>query len=370
MNKVLKVLIIFAAFGCSNNNSLPTTNSVVAKGTRVLATDTNDAAADFTFVQSYSAAQAIGVSAGTLHLQWSTDEGAGSGTTSGSFTDTNGSLASINAFYPATSPASRVSLTLAPVDTGAAKLPSDLNGLLMSNATVITRFNKFVDWVLTQTPNVSFTSIQIGNEIDTLPSANTAAYWSQYQTFLTAVVSHIHSVKPGIKVGVTVTLYGLIGLASPGATAQAGITALAGVGDELGLTYYPLDSSFNMKSPSTAASEMAQVFTTLPSTQIYFQEVGYATSGTCNGSEANQSAFVDQVFSMWDAHIGQVPFLSFVRMNDLSLSYATTQAGALSGSPSFVAYLQTLGFRTYPSPSSYKSAWVELQTQTHLRGWW
>jgi hypothetical protein len=355
--------------GCSKNDSEST--SVVAKGTRVLGFDTNDAAADFTFLQSYAAAQAVGVQAGTLHIDWNQDEAAGSGATSGTFTDFNSALASANAFYPATTPASQLSLTIAPIDTGAFALPSDLSGLPMNNANVITRFNNFMDWVLARVPNSSLISIQIGNEIDTLTAAGTSAYWTQYQTFLSAVVAHIHSVKPGIKVGTTFTLYGVIGSGSNGTTAQTGIVNLAKVSDEVGVTYYPLDQTFMMKNPSVVPTETAAVFSTLPSTPIYFQEVGYATSATCGGSEANQSAFVDQIFTMWDTHAAQVPFLSFVRMNDYSLTSAQGVANSdgLGSYPAFVAYLQTLGFRSEPAPSSFKAGWTELQTQLQLRGW-
>jgi len=346
-------------------------NNVVLKGARILGMDTNNPAADYTFLQSYAAAQSIGVQAATLHIDWNTDEATGSGTTSGVMTDVGGALASANAYYPTTSPASMLSLTIAPIDTGSYKLPSDLNSLpQMSNATVITRFNKFMTWVLSQLPNTRFTSIQIGNEIDTLSAANTAAYWTQYATFLTSAVAHIHALKPGVKVGVTVTLYGITAQGYAGSAAQVGIKALAGIGDELGVTYYPLDNTYKMKAPSVVATETANMFAMLPtSTQVYFQEVGYASSSTCGGSQTNQSAFVDQIFSMWDTYSTRIPFLSFVRMNDLSSSTALTEASTLSGNSAFVAYLQTLGFRTDPAPSGFKSAWLELQSQTKLRGW-
>ncbi len=361
---------------CSSSSSTPATTptspSVVAKGARVIGMDTNDAAADFNFNQSYALAQSIGVGAGTFHLDWNTDEGAGSGSTSGTLTDVSSSLAIINAFYPATTPSSLVSLTIAPIDTPGAELPSDLSGDSMDNSNVIVRFTKFMDWALTQTPNVNFTSIQIGNEIDAPSAASSALYWSQYKTFLTSVVSHIHGTKPGVKVGVTVTLYGLLGQSGNGSVAQTGILSLLSVVDELGLTYYPLDGNFYVKSPSVAATDIAQVFTLVGSTPIYFQEVGYPTSSGCGGSEANQSLFIDQIFSAWDLHASQIPFLSFLRMNDYSSSNATSVASnyGLSGNTAFVAYLQTLGFRTYSSPSSTKPAWSELQNQTHLRGWW
>jgi hypothetical protein len=362
-------MILLFVSSCSAKKNASSV-SVVPKGARILGFDTNDSAQDFTFLQSYAAAQSVGVRAGTVHVDWSSDESAGSGSTSGTFTDLSNQLASANAFYSATTPASKVSLTVAPIDTGAYELPSDLAGLPINNSNVIARFNHFMDWVFTQTPNTSFTSIQIGNEIDTLTAASSATYWTEYQTFLSAVVSHIHSVKPGVPVGVTFTLYGLIGQGSNGSVAKSGAIDLASVSDEVGLTYYPFDNSFLMKDPSVVATDTASVFETLPSTPIYFQEVGYSTSSACGGSEAKQVEFVDQIFTMWDLHASQIPFLAFLRMNDLSFTNAqsvATQYG-LGSNAAFAAYLQTLGFRSYPSPSAFKPAWSELQTQTSTRG--
>jgi hypothetical protein len=55
--------------GCSSSSSSSSpTSGVQPKGNRILSIDTNDAAQDFTFAQSFAAAQTIGVSAGTFHL--------------------------------------------------------------------------------------------------------------------------------------------------------------------------------------------------------------------------------------------------------------------------------------------------------------
>jgi hypothetical protein len=369
-------LSIFSLASCSSYTSSSSATAIVPKGTRVLGLDTNNAAADFTFNQSFALAQSIGVSAGTVHLDWNTDEGAGSGATSGTFTDTVGQLASANAYYSAVG--AEVSLTIAPIDTPGFELPSDLSGLPMNNANVITRFNAFMDWVLSSMPNTTFTSIQIGNEIDSPSAASTTLYWTEYLTFIQSVVAHLHSAKPGVKIGVTTTLYGLTGQSANGGVASTGILNLLSSIDDLGLTYYPLDSSFMVKNPSVVATDMGEVFKLVPSTPIYIQEAGYPTSSTCGGSEANQTSFVDQIFAAWDLHASQIPFVAFLRMNDLSCSGASSLAATygLGGNAAFVAYLETLGFRTYSGSecastgtSSTKPAWTELQNQAQLRGW-
>ena len=107
------------------------------------------------------------------------------------------------------------------------------------------------------------------------------------------------------------------------------------------------------------------------STPVYIQEAGFPTSGTNLSSVDMQAAFVDQMFSSWDAYATKIPFISFLRMNDLSLAAASSTAATygLSGNPQFVAYLQTLGFRSYTTPSAFKSAWTNIQNRTHERGW-
>ena len=362
---------VFAA-GCSasNGGGAGSAPGVVAKGARVLGMDTNDPSPDFSFVQSYSAAQGIGVGAGTTHLNWNGDEGAGSGATSGAFTDTVGQLASVNAYYRAVG--SKVSVTVAPIDTPGFELPIDLVGLPMDNANVIARFNAFIDWVLAGVSNASLVSLQIGNEIDAPAPASTSLYWSQYKTFLTAVVGHLHSVKPGLKIGVTVSLYGLIGQGSGGFTAQTGILNLLPVIDVLGVTYYPLFSNFQTKDPSVVPGDFAQVFSLVGTKPVYVQEIGYPTSSSDGSSNALQTAFVAQVFATWDLYALKIPFLALLRMNDLSLAGATSLAAnyGLSGNPAFVAYLQSLGYRTFNAPTASKPAWAEVMNQTRVRGWW
>ena len=141
--------------------------------------------------------------------------------------------------------------------------------------------------------------------------------------------------------------------------------------DELGLTYYLMDYTFMIKDPGVVTSDFNQVFALVGSVHVYLQEAGYSTSGDCGGSFANQSAFVDQIFSVWDTHSSQMPFVSFLRMNDLSLTDAESTASGygLGTDTAFIAYLQTLGFRTYNSPSTNKPALIEVRNQTQLRGW-
>jgi hypothetical protein len=344
--------------------------------------DTNDAAQDFTFAQSWAQAQSTGVHAGTNAIDWaigaSPYEGTGSGCTSGTFSTTLTStiLPDLNGQY--TSSAAQLTLTIRPINAGIGgnnQFPSDLTALPASDANVICRFDKFVDAILAGLPNVVFTNIMIGNELDSNPQASTAAFWSDYSTFFQTVASHIHTALPGTKVGFTVTL---AGAAYGSSTIQTGIQNLLLDADVMGVTYYPLDATtsppYGMEEPSVVAADFAALVAVHPTATISVQEVGYASVGATGctvASQANQAQFVTNVFAAWDTYLSHIPFVAFLRMNDWSSSNAMSTATeyGLQSNPCFVAYLQNLGFRTDPTPSANKPAWTTLVDETAARAW-
>jgi hypothetical protein len=330
--------------------------------------DANDPGSNYTFVQGYNDALSAGVRAGTVHVDWNSDEGPGSGPAHGIYSDYSSQLVDSDGYYAFTVPASKVSLTVSPIDTTGYMLPSDLSGSALDSAIVIGRFTNYIAWVFSMMPHASFTSIQIGNEIDLPPAASASVYWTRYKTFLSAVVPYIHSIRPGIKVGVTVSLYGLI---NGGVTVQSGILSLLGSVDVIGLTYYPIDSTtFQDRDPSVVASDLSQVFALVGSTPVYLQEAGYPTSASCGGSDASQAQFIHNLFAAWDSYQSRMPFVALLRLNDYSYAGALAMAGnyGLSGNAAFVAYLETLGLRTY-APSAPKTAWEALTSETAMRQW-
>jgi exo-beta-1,3-glucanase (GH17 family) len=348
----------------------------------MLGIDTNDAAQDYTFAQSWAQAQSVGIHTGTNALDWGgplPNEGAGSNCTPGALsgTMTGFILPALNGTY--TSSSAQLTLTIRPINGpigGTDQFPSDLTGLAASNANVICRFNKFVDSVLGGLGSVVFTNIMIGNEIDTNGSAGTAPYWSAYSTFFHQVAAHVRSAAPGVKVGFTVTL---AGAAYGSATIQSGIQSLLPDADLLGVTYYPLDPAttppYGMKQPSVVAADFSALISRFSAIPISVQEVGYASQGATGctvASQANQAQFVSNVFAAWDANEAHIPFMSFLRMNDWSNTNAANTATAygLGSNACFIAYLQYLGFRTDPTPSANKPAWTSLSNETHARGWW
>lgn len=370
MKAIFAGLAVLFVVSCSLNpsgGSEPLTLPV-PKGSRVLGMDTNNARSGTSFDADYSDAMLVGVRSGTVHITWSVDETGGTGTTaSGTFS--NAFLGIANSYYPGKG-SSRFTLTVSPVDTTGYTLPSDLRLKAINDSVVVTRFKSYVDYILSQVTPANLVNIQVGNEVD-VPSSG-SPYWTNYTDFLTQVVTYIHGKGLGIPVGTTVTLGGAINSANP--TVQNGILGLFDAGiDELGITYYPMDLSFQFKDPGVVLSDidalMGLVNSKKSGAKVYIQEAGYATGTGCGGSEAKQALFVQNLFTAWDKYQTQIPFVSILRLNDLSHSSAVSMAGnyGLGSNPAFIAYLETLGLRPYATGN--KAAWGQVQSETQKRGW-
>jgi hypothetical protein len=107
-----------------------------------------------------------------------------------------------------------------------------------------------------------------------------------------------------------------------------------------------------------------------PGKPIYFNEIGYQSGSSYDASSpALQQQFIQHVFQTWDTYAAQIPNISFLRLNDYSLSAAQTQANnyGLGGDNNFIEYLQTLGLRTYGGAD--KLAYMQLKEETSARGW-
>ena len=253
--------------------------------------DVNNSAQDTTFNQGFTEAQNMGVVGVDLLVEWSSIETtAGSGTTHGTYVDPGAELATANAFYPANG--ASISINVPPIDMGKYVVPSDLAGKTLDDLTLVNRYLQMVDFVLSKLPAATFVNFQVGNEIDSSPQANTVAFWTSYFTFLSYVVPHIHTARPGVKVGVTATFNGAVGTGTGSSTTRAGFQQLATAMDEVGITYYPLNSSFIVEDVSVIATDF-DTLTSLYSTPIYVEEAGFPTSATCNSSDAQQSCKPD-----------------------------------------------------------------------------
>lgn len=332
----------------------PSTPSVpVAKGSRVLGLDVNSPA-DGNYENAIALARQVGVQTVSLSINWEDVE-----TAPGVYRPQENLLAIANGFYPARG--LQVDLFLVTMDPLGKHVPADLRNLPMSDARVITRFKQFVNYVFTQIPNLKCNFLVLGSEID-LGLGTNPTQWSQYETFVKAVRSHIVQRKPGLKVGVSATFQALIGAYRPQLQRMNP--------DGIFVSYYPLKSTFAVQEPTVVAADFGKLVSLYPGQPLYIEQTGYPSSPLVDSSAAKQRDFIREVFKAWDTHASVIRSITFTWLSDIS-DAQTEEFSAYYGVSSlqFSAMLSTLGLRTYPNAGQDKAAFVALQEEAKKRGW-
>ncbi|HET6162779.1 MAG TPA: hypothetical protein VFG37_03880 [Planctomycetota bacterium] len=312
------------------------------------------AAEDGDYDGAFGKARALGMDVTSLSLGWDDVE-----VSPGVFS--NPFLAVAESYYPPSG--TGVVLAISPIDTNVLRVPADLVGLAFDDPAVIARFDDMIDWVFTQIPTLDVPVLSIGNEVDVWLGTD-ATLWSQYTNFFAAVRAHVASVRPGLPVGVKATWNGLTGAAKD---FLAGLNAAT---DAVLATYYPLQSGFFVLPTTTVADDFDLLCALYPGRPIEFLEFGAPSSALLGSSDLVQAAFVDALFEAWDAHADQIP-LAFVDWQTDVSPAQLSQLEAYYGisDPNFLAYLGTLGLRTYPGSGTDKLGWTTLATQLAIRGW-
>ena len=347
---------------CSSGVSTP---PPLAKGDRLLGMDVVSTTPTLNFNATIATAKAAGVQFITLAVLWK------------QINTTNATYDPIwvnNVKEMAAACAAnglKLSLTIWTVDTTGKHVPADLLATRFTDIpqTMANRFVALLDklFITEGIDPALLTSIQIGNELDSYNAAGDTTFsWSDYGAFLYQV-KLLKSKKSyaAIPVGFTGTLYGLN-------EQKAVFTALAGVVDIVGVTYYPLNLNFTVKDPSVVTSEIATLVDNYSATgkPLYIQEAGYQSGSTAgNSSQEKQSQFVRNIFRAWDTHNSTIKAVAFLRMNDVSPAAASataTQYG-LAGILAFIEYIETLGLVAYDG--TVKAAYQTLAENARARGW-
>ena len=269
----------------------------------------------------------------------------------------------------------KFSLTIRPIDLTGKTVPADLandptNTDRFNSANMINRFNALVDYVFTIIDENNLTSLQVGNEIDHYnTSGEHANFWSDYGSFLGGIKSHLAANHPGVKLGTTITLKGALS----GTLHGLGVwSAYANLLDVLGITYYPLDDSFNVNSPTAPLVDLQQLNDEYAgnSALLYLQEIGYQTSATNASSASKQAEFFCNFFQAWDSYRAKMPFANIVRLIDISAADSVAMAGPYGGAGNFpfTEYLRTLGLRHYESTGTDKEAFGIIKSEMVKRG--
>ncbi|HEY4181157.1 MAG TPA: hypothetical protein VGM90_30140 [Kofleriaceae bacterium] len=250
----------------------------------------------------------------------------------------------------------KVILSIPVVDTVANLVPSDLAGMKLDSAPVLTRVQAMVAKVLEQCHG-ELAYLVLSNEVD-INLGDGSPTWSEFNTLMGVMAVKAHALRPDVKSGISVTASALL-------TSNANAIAALDAHDVAFVTYY---SAGNFGAPSTAGV-IADVATIVGATikPVVFKEFGYATGSAASGSEAGQQAFVHDTFAAWDAHAARIPLLVYSRMFDGNQSQCESEAASYGfpNNEGFISFLCTLGLRTYADAA--KPAWTDFTAAASAR---
>jgi hypothetical protein len=264
-----------------------------------------------------------------------------------------------NFYYPLNN--MKLDLTITPIHTNKLEVPSDLTVTPMSSTVMISRFNKMLDTVKAHIPNVQLSSLVIGSEHDVYIGSNTTL-WADYTTFYNAVCAHAKILWPGLKVATELTFNGIT-------TYSAQAQTLNSNSDYIGVSHYPLNSNFTVKSPTTITNDFATLVALYPSKKLCFYQFGYPSSATCNSSTTLQTQFITQTFQAWDNYAANIYMIDFTWLHDLDPVQVTYWGNYYNlTNPVFLEFLRTLGFRDFNANGTDKPALKELRCQAKARG--
>ena len=265
-----------------------------------------------------------------------------------------------------------VELQLAPINTVRREVPADLENLPFDDPRMIKRFKTLLDTVFSRLPDLTLTSLSIGNESDGFLGTDLQAYL-EYKSFLDSVIPYaknryraLHGEE--LLTGTTFMFSGLVG------PAKKSLCKLVNAGrDFIAVTYYPLNPDFTMKPPAVVFDDFDKITTEYSdtATPIHFVECGYSSSAVCNSSEALQADFYRNVFSAWDQHADRIRLIAIVKLTDWSQAVVDQLADyyGLPNLESFKEYLRTLGVRTYPGDGKNKAAYEAILCELAARNW-
>ena len=339
----LGLLLLLTLAACGGGDGAPIVTSTRALGLHV------GEAQDGDFDAAMDLAQGAGVSVAHLSFNWTDIE------TSPQVYG-NAFLGVANVYYPARGV--RLHLTLRPINTVRAEVPTDLAGLAWDDPQMILRFNQLLDFVFAQIPAVDLGVLAIGNEVDGV--LLNASDYAAYNTFFQATRTHARSLRPGLRVGVTAMFDGLTG------APRDLLVDLNAAADFVSVTYYPMAAGL-VRAPTVVDGDFAALVALYPGKPIVVQECGYPSSPDSGSSEQMQRDFVLEAFRAWDAHAG-IEHLSFFKQTDWSdadVDGFLVYYGLAT--PEFRGFLASLGMRHYDGTA--KPAWNAFVAEAAARGY-
>jgi hypothetical protein len=300
------------------------------------------------FASAFFTARATGVNLLSYGIRWSDFE-----TSPGQFqTSVPKQLVSLAQAYDM-----GLYFTLHVLETNQRSMPADLASLSFRDATVLDRLDRAVDTLAAAVKGGPVVAVALGNEVDVYFGLHPGEF-EDFKVLVAREVTRLHTLLPGVPVGVTTT--------SPVGNANAAYAdELNAYADVAIYTYYPFQtgSDFRHRPPSTFESDMTAMRARAAGKPVAFQEVGYSSSAANGSSEALQADFVRR----FRAHVASslrrdLLFAEWYLYTDLDSATVDTLLGFYGyASPGFRAYLANLGLRRADgAPKASWSAWRGL----------
>lgn len=256
-----------------------------------------------------------------------------------------------------------VDLNIDPIETNVLELPADLVSYDFDDTIVIKRFKILLDSVFNHIPNLQLSSLIIGSEVDGYLGTDSAK-WAQYTTFYSVVSAYAKTLRPGLKVACEAMYPGLVGASS------MYLQTLNYYSDYIGVSYYPLNYDFTVKPASVVTTDFSTVVNLYPSKPIYYYQIGYPSSLSCNSSEIQQAQFIAQVFQSWDTYSANIKMIDFTWLHDWSsaaVNHWSTYYGI--SDTTFSGFLGSIGLRNWHGNGTDKLAYIELKCQAKQRSY-
>lgn len=261
----------------------------------------------------------------------------------------------------------KMELQLAPINTTAKEVPTDLVGVDFDDPILINRFKIFLDTVLNHFPNITLVALNIGNESDIFLAQKPEAEQNAFRDFLYEILpytkdKYFELYQKELNVGTTFTHSGLVDYEFT--------KVINDSMDVVTLTYYPLNSDFTVQDTSVVQHDFEEIVDLYPNKKIYFAECGYPSSEICNSSEQKQADFYTAVFKAWDQFSIQIPYITVFKTTDWDSSAVVSFAEYYGVSDQrFTEYLRTLGVRTWDGAGSNKLAYENILCELASRDW-
>ena len=325
----------------------------VPKGNRILAIKVNQGE-DGDFPKAFNEALLAGNETQVVPQDWNELE-----TAPGRYAPEPNFLAIANYFYSAHR--MPIHLSIRPVHTNQKAVPADLLEIPFDDPRTIARFKQLLDWISTQIPKVTLTSLTIGSEVNIFAWGDPKK-WEAWTRFYAAVAPYARKKFPGTLISCETSYAAFVG------PDLERVRQLHQYSDAIGLSYYPMKHKLRgVKSAKSVHADFSTIVNAIPDKPIIYYQIGYPSSSILGSSPKQQAMFMTEAFRAWDAHADRILMLNFQWMHETP-KFGLDQFAAYYkyDTPNFRAFLGSLGLQSWSGQP--KPAWNTLAQEAKARG--